>query len=48
MKLGKGNNLQQMATNPQQIMKKIQGIMDPRMLQQMGGTGNLMNMMKEI
>lgn len=29
-------------------MQQLQKAMDPRMLAQMGGAGNLMNMMKEM
>ena len=48
MKLGKGGDLTKMARNPQQMMKQMSNLVDPRMLQQMGGMGNLMNMMKEM
>jgi len=29
-------------------MKKMQNFMDPRMLQQLGGMGNVMNMVKQM
>merc|ERR1719401_1073962 len=45
---GKGGDLTQLQRNPDQVMKKMQGAMDPRMLQQMGGAGNMMKMMKEF
>ena len=47
-KLGKGNQLENIARNPNQIMKKMQNFMDPRMLQQLGGMGNVMNMVKQM
>ena len=31
-----------------EVMQKLQQSMDPRMLQQMGGTQNVFNMMREI
>lgn len=37
---------QQMQRNPNQLMQQLQGAMDPRMLQQMGGMGNMMEMFK--
>merc|ERR1719188_676821 len=45
--LGKGGDTQ-MARNPAQVMQKMQGAMDPRMLQQMGGAQGMMKMMKEF
>merc|ERR1719321_1665849 len=45
---GKGGDLTQLQRNPGQVMQKMQGAMDPRMLQQMGGAQNMMNMMKEF
>ena len=39
---------EQMQRNPSQCMSQIQKAMDPRMLQQMGGSANIMNMMKEM
>lgn len=51
-KMGKsgllGGDMTQMMRNPKQMMQKMQGMMDPRMLQQMGGAQNMMNMMKEM
>merc|ERR1719450_1498756 len=44
---GKGGDMTQMARNPGQAMQKMQSAMDPRMLQQMGGAGNMMKMMKD-
>jgi signal recognition particle subunit SRP54 len=35
-----------MMRNPNQMMSKLAGMMDPKMLGQMGGAGNIMNMMK--
>ena len=34
--------------NPEQIMGKLQGMIDPKVMAQLGGAGNLMNMMKEM
>merc|ERR1719272_807821 len=45
---GKGGDMTQLQRNPGQVMQKMQGAMDPRMLQQMGGAGNMMKMMKEF
>merc|ERR1712087_318075 len=45
---GKGGDLTQLQRNPGQVMQKMQGAMDPRMLQQMGGAQNMMKMMKEF
>lgn len=46
--MGKGNDLTNLTRNPGQMMGKMQKMMDPRMLQQLGGAGNIMNMMKEM
>jgi len=48
MSKGKGSELQQLQRNPQQMMRQLQGCMDPRMMQQIGGADNLMSMMKEM
>ena len=48
MNMGKGNDLMSMSRNPGQMMKKMQNVVDPKMLQQLGGMGNIMNMMKEM
>lgn len=37
-----------MARNPGQMMRQMQNMVDPRILKQMGGAGNLMNMVKEV
>ena len=37
-----------MKRNPQQMMKQLQGAIDPAMLKQVGGMGNLMNMVKSM
>lgn len=34
--------------NPQAVMQQLQRSMDPRMLKQIGGSGNLMEMMKQM
>ena len=46
--IGKMNDMQNMMRNPGQMMKRMQNMMDPKILQQMGGPQNLMNMMHEI
>merc|ERR1712187_429711 len=45
---GKGGDMTQLGRNPAQVMQKMQGAMDPRMLQQMGGAQGMMKMMKEF
>lgn len=45
---GKGLDMAQMQRNPQAMLKNLQGAMDPRMLQQMGGQQGMMNMMKQM
>merc|ERR1719329_399367 len=45
---GKGGDMTQLGRNPGQVMQKMQGAMDPRMLQQMGGAQGMMKMMKEF
>ena len=37
-----------MKRNPKQMMSQLQGCMDTRMMQQLGGQENLMTMMKEM
>ena len=37
-----------MARNPNAMMQQLSRCMDPRMLAQMGGAGNMMNMMKQM
>lgn len=34
--------------NPNQMMQQLMKSVDPRMLSQMGGAGNMMNMMKQF
>ena len=47
--LGKNlNDKTALMRNPNQIMGKLQGMIDPKVMQQLGGAGNLMNMMKEM
>merc|ERR1712178_432243 len=48
MKGGDANMAKQMQRNPNQCMSQIHKAMDPRMLQQMGGAANVMNMMKQM
>jgi signal recognition particle subunit SRP54 len=50
-KMGKGKggpDLSQMQRNPAAMMKQMQSIMDPKMMQQMGGSENMMKMMKQM
>jgi signal recognition particle subunit SRP54 len=37
-----------MNRNPKQIMDQMAKAIDPKLMQQMGGMGNIMNMMKEM
>lgn len=37
-----------MQRNPKQMMQAMSQAIDPRLMQQLGGVGNLMNMMKEM
>eukprot|EP00826_Nyctotherus_ovalis_P056642 TRINITY_DN768_c0_g1_i7.p2 TRINITY_DN768_c0_g1~~TRINITY_DN768_c0_g1_i7.p2 ORF type:complete len:182 (-),score=87.12 TRINITY_DN768_c0_g1_i7:22-567(-) len=46
--LGKMNDMQSMMRNPGQMMKRMQNAVDPKILKQMGGPQNLMNMMHEF
>ena len=46
--LGKANDMQQFMRNPQQMMKKVTGALDPKMLKQLGGAQNMMQMMKDM
>mmetsp|Transcript_5921 Transcript_5921/g.8738 ORF Transcript_5921/g.8738 Transcript_5921/m.8738 type:complete len:496 (-) Transcript_5921:1673-3160(-) len=48
MKGGEAQMAKQMQRNPNNVMQQLNKAMDPRMLQQMGGAQNLMNMMKEM
>ena len=43
-----GKGAADLGRNPSQMMKKLQQSIDPQMLSQMGGTQNLMGMMKEF
>jgi len=38
----------EMQKNPEKMMKQLSGAMDPRMMKQIGGAGNLMNMVKNM
>lgn len=40
--------MSEMQRNPEKMMKQMAGAMDPKMLSQLGGSGNLMNMMKGL
>lgn len=47
--LGKGlNDKANLMRNSNQIMGKLQQCIDPKIMAQLGGAGNLMNMMKEM
>jgi len=43
-----GPDIQQIMRNPNQMRQKVQQMMDPRLLKQMGGAQNMMNMFKEM
>jgi signal recognition particle subunit SRP54 len=45
---GKGNELAQLQRNPGQLMNKLNGMIPQNLMNQMGGAGGLMNMMKEF
>lgn len=45
---GKGGELAQMQRNPNQFLSKLGGMLPQNLINQMGGTGNIMNMMKEF
>lgn len=46
--LTKEGTLQNLMRNPQQMMSKVQTMMDPRILRQLGGAGNMVNLIKEV
>lgn len=46
--MGKGNEMQNLMRNPNQIMQKLGGALDPRMVQSLGGMDNIMDMMKQF
>ena len=41
-------NMADLQRNPKQMMEQMQKAIDPRILNQMGGMGNVMNMMKDL
>jgi len=45
---GKGGELSQIQRNPKQFMEKLGGMFPQNLLNQMGGTGGIMNMIKEF
>ena len=45
---GKAGEFTQMQRNPNQVLNKIGNILPQGLLDQMGGTGNLMNMMQQF
>lgn len=40
--------MQNMMRNPQQMLSKLQSVIDPRILKQMGGAGNMVNLLKDV
>jgi len=42
------NDPKALMRNPGQLMGKLQSAIDPKIMAQLGGAGNLMNMMKEM
>ena len=42
------NDKNSLMRNSDQIMGKLQSMIDPKMMAQLGGAGNIMNMMKEM
>jgi len=50
-KMGKMNiddNMDNIKRNPKAMMGQLQNALDPAMLKQMGGMGNIMNMVQEM
>ena len=45
---GKGGELSQIQRNPNQFMNKLNGMLPQNLINQMGGAGGIMNMMKEF
>ena len=45
---GKGADLSEIQRNPTQIMNRLNGMLPQNLINQMGGTGGIMNMMKEF
>lgn len=48
LKMDNPADLKKMMANPGNMMKNLQGAMDPKMLQSMGGMGNVMDIMKQM
>lgn len=47
--MGKGgNDMTNLMRNPNQLLGKLQSVIDPKIMASLGGAGNLMNMMKEM
>lgn len=44
----KGMDMTQLMRNPNQLMQNMQKAVDPRILKQMGGTQNMMNLMRQV
>lgn len=47
-KLSKGGDIQNMMRNPAQMMRNLQSAVDPKILKQVGGAHNLMNMVNQF
>ena len=45
---GKGGELAQIQRNPGQFMNRLNGMLYQNLINQMGGAGGIMNMMKEF
>jgi signal recognition particle subunit SRP54 len=48
LNMGRGNELQNLMRNPNQIMQKLGGAMNPQMIQSLGGMENIMGMLKQF
>lgn len=46
--LGKGGDMQAMMRNPKQLMANMQKWIDPRIVKQLGGQQNLMNLVNDF
>jgi signal recognition particle subunit SRP54 len=48
LNMGRGNEMQNLMRNPNQIMQKLGGAMNPQMIQSLGGMENIMGMLKQF
>ena len=48
LNLNNNKGMAEMKRNPEKMMKQLAGAMDPKMMNQLGGAGNIMNMMKNL